>query len=604
MDFSRDEVSGEPVHRRAADLQHDYEQIVRNNLSKAYVNWPNEAGFLGLEEERGPIETKVHGNIPEWVEGSLYRTGPGVYEIEDTAKGPWRTSHWFDGLAQTHRFDIKLAEDKQMKVFYSSRRQSQRIVDQIRRDGHRAGYSFGQKADPCLGIYGKFMAAWSAMSPDANARGRENVSVTVQLNPPLKPDVKLSDSRDERDSSKATLANGHRTAIPKDVWVLTDTAGMKQIDPTTLEPIGFAKQSALHPDLKGQMSCAHAHRDSETGDFFNYNLEMGRKNIYRVFRVSATTGETEILATIQRQGVKPAYIHSFFLSERFVVLCIPSSHLAWNGLSVAWNRNVMDGLEPFDQSKKTQWFVVDRRLGKGVVAEFQTDAGFFFHTVNAFEERDAQDRRDGTVSLFCDLVGYRKTDILHGLYMDVILRRNGAAEKFWDGEEKIASSNTHLERFRVRVPLPEGEGVPARPTLMSDVPVLVPERLVSIAGPHSGELPTINPCYATRRSRYVYALSARGYSSLLDSLVKTDVETGDVVFWNNPHGHTPGEAVFVPRPGEGNAEDDGVLLVVVLDGHRRNSYLVCLDARTMRELGRADVPVAVGIGFHGAHNKL
>jgi torulene dioxygenase len=58
----------------------------------------------------------------------------------------------------------------------------------------------------------------------------------------------------------------------------------------------------------------------------------------------------------------------------------------------------------------------------------------------------------------------------------------------------------------------------------------------------------------------------------------------------------------VARP-DGTEEDDGVLLVVVLDGHARNSYLLCLDARTLKEVGRADVPVAIGIGFHGAHNK-
>jgi len=603
MATSNFDSPGEPIHRTAADQKEDYESIVQNMVNKAWSDWPNEAGFLGLKEERGPVELKVQGNIPEWVEGSLFRTGPGVYDV-DTPKGTWRTSHWFDGLAQTHRFDIQRTDDNKMKVFYSSRFQSQHIVDRIRKGGTRSGYSFGQKADPCLGLYSKFMAAWSAMSPDPSKRGQENIAVAVLVNPPLKPDRKLSgQSPGESGAGNAPVTNGHRSGIPKDVWLTTDTAGMKQIDPATLEPIGYVKQDSLHPDLKGQMSCAHPHRDPVNGDLYNYNLEMARHSTYRIFRVSAATGQTEILATIQRPGVKPAYIHSFFLSENFVVLSIPSSHLGWNGLGVAWHRNVMEGIEKFDESKKTQWFVVDRRHGKGVVAEFQTDAGFFFHTVNAFEERSGA-ADNSAVTLHLDVVQYLSTDMLYGLYLDVILDRDGGNARYWDGPEKVATSTTHLNRYRViGVPDPSTPAVPANPTVKGrNTPVVHAEREISIIGPHSGELPTINPAYATRRTRYVYGLAARGFSSIFDNLVKTDMDTGDVVFWNGPHGHTPGEAIFVADP-HGTAEDDGVLLVVVLDGHARSSYLLCLDARTMKELGHADVPVAVGIGFHGAHHK-
>ncbi|KAI6119973.1 carotenoid oxygenase [Pisolithus croceorrhizus] len=54
------------------------------------------------------------------------------------------------------------------------------------------------------------------------------------------------------------------------------------------------------------------------------------------------------------------------------------------------------------------------------------------------------------------------------------------------------------------------------------------------------------------------------------------------------HGHSPGEAIFVPNPN-GAAEDDGVLPSVVLDGCAEKSYLLVLDAKTMKEAVRADV---------------
>ncbi|MFB6375192.1 MAG: carotenoid oxygenase family protein, partial [Bradymonadaceae bacterium] len=60
----------------------------------------------------------------------------------------------------------------------------------------------------------------------------------------------------------------------------------------------------------------------------------------------------------------------------------------------------------------------------------------------------------------------------------------------------------------------------------------------------------------------------------------------------------PGEPVFVPR-AEAEAEDDGVLLSVVLDGEAGRSFLVVLDAATLEEVGRATVPHHIPLGFHG-----
>lgn len=81
------------------------------------------------------------------------------------------------------------------------------------------------------------------------------------------------------------------------------------LDPQTLEPIGTAQQTSLHPSLKGPSSATHAKSDPNTGDLYNYNLEYGRKGTYRVFTVSASSGETCILATI---STDPSYLVSLF----------------------------------------------------------------------------------------------------------------------------------------------------------------------------------------------------------------------------------------------------------------------------------------------------
>ncbi|CAM1501175.1 Fc.00g103370.m01.CDS01 [Cosmosporella sp. VM-42] len=564
-------LNGAGTLRRTRDHEvEDNDQALQNFLGESWKDWPNEAGFDHLEEHRGPIDLQIKGEIPAWAAGSLYRTGPGQSTIKDTAKGTHYTTHWFDGFAHTHKFDIIApgSPEEKTSVSYSSRRQSQEFVDLIKEKGWRAGMSFGQKADPCVGIFSKFMSVFEQ-------RKFANANVTVLHVPGLQ----------RMDSS------GHRTGNA-DLCIGTDFAGMQRMNPQTLEPLGLAMQKVLHPDLKGVMSCAHAQRDPETGDFFNYNLEFGRMATYRVFRVNAATGTTDILATVSEPDLQPAYIHSFFLTESYVVLCIPSSHFGWNGMKIPWQRNLLEAIVPFDQSKACRWIVVDRKHGKGVVGRFSTPAGFFFHSINAFEEHFKDENDVKRTDICLDYFTYKNLDILKGFYYDILLDRNDATKKYWLDEKRYGKDLMRMVRYRFKIPL-AGEG--------SEKPYSsVAKEEISILSPHAGELPTINPKYGGKPYRYFYSCSSRGLSTVMDSLVKTDLDTREALIWSGPRGHSPGEPIFVARPGA-SEEDDGVLLSVVVDGTAEASYLLCLDARTMEELGRAETDFAIGMGFHGAH---
>lgn len=141
------------------------------------------------------------------------------------------------------------------------------------------------------------------------------------------------------------------------------------------------------PILKGPMSCAHAQYDRENGDVFNYNLDLGVVFAkYRVFKTSLESGTTDILATISDIYTPGAYIHSFFLTQDFVVLAVWTSHFSGYGASILLHRNVLDAIAPFDPNKKVKWLVVDRRHKRGVVARFESQAAFSFHSVNAWKE--------------------------------------------------------------------------------------------------------------------------------------------------------------------------------------------------------------------------
>ncbi len=83
-------------------------------------------------------------------------------------------------------------------------------------------------------------------------------------------------------------------------------------------------------------------------------------------------------------------------------------------------------------------------------------------------------------------------------------------------------------------------------------------------------------------------------------LARIDVTGGPELTWSES-GVYPGEPVFVPRP-EGTAEDDGVVLCVLLEGS--DSSLLVLDASNFKELARARVELAIPFGFHGSFYTL
>jgi carotenoid cleavage dioxygenase-like enzyme len=96
--------------------------------------------------------------------------------------------------------------------------------------------------------------------------------------------------------------------------------------------------------------------------------------------------------------------------------------------------------------------------------------------------------------------------------------------------------------------------------------------------------------------RYVYGAGTAG-APFLKRLVKLDVRDGTHATWEAPEAWA-GEPVFVPRPGA-EAEDDGVVLSVVLDAGARRSFLLVLDAHSFEEVARAQAPHHIPFGFHG-----
>ena len=111
------------------------------------------------------------------------------------------------------------------------------------------------------------------------------------------------------------------------------------------------------------------------------------------------------------------------------------------------------------------------------------------------------------------------------------------------------------------------------------------------------------PLPRSKRYCYVYGMVVKYDNQTYHNiaLVKKDLcsqDGGGDREWRAPL-NFPVEAWFLATPPGTGAEDDGLLLLPVLDGKARNSYLLLLNAADMTEVARAELPFLVPMTFHG-----
>lgn len=529
-------------------------------------------------EELAPKDLEVVGHFPAYTAGVLFRNGLGPRELATDKRNIFRVNHWFDALAQVHRFQIYPQDaNGRTRITHNSRRTCDTVIERIIRTGDRSGYTFAAKYDPCLTFFQKLQ---SFFKPAPRASPSDvSISVTLSANFPG-----LSKTGKER---YGPFMDDVETLCNK-----TDASQIQMLDPQTLEPLGIARQETLHPLLKGPTSGAHAKVCPFTGDVYNYNLEFGgRLGAYRVFHVSASTGQTSILATIK---APPAYLHSMFMSENFLILCVWNSFFSAAGAPILWMRNYLEALAKFDSSKPATWYVIDRiplkEGGRGLVATYTSDAFFCFHTINAYEEPSMTS--PGQTDIVADFCSYESTEVITRFYIENMISDSPKAKAYSDP----ANKSCRAAFTRVKLESVSSAG----PVGLNKV-----QPVFKLPAGSAPELPSLAGQVRTKKHRYVYGVTDTGAATFFDGLIKYDVSDPTNITsktWSR-HGQSAGEPIFIADPARLHEEDGGVLLTVVLDGVAGKSYLLVLDAQNMTEVARANVDGVVGFGFHGTHVK-
>src|SRR4051812_608865 len=221
---------------------------------------PAAAGFADLNEEVALDSIPVRGELPQWMRGSLVRVTPSKFDT-----GAEQIRHWFDGLAMLHRFGFAGG-----RVSYANRFLRSESYDRAER-GERIGQGFA--TDPCRAIFKRVQSFFSPHFVD-------NANVNL-------------------------MRLGERYVA------MTETPLPVEFDAATLETLGRAGKAP------GQITTAHPHHDRERSEAVNYAAQLGPRSTYRVYATNVS-GERRIVAKVPVR--EPAYMHSFAMTERFVVL--------------------------------------------------------------------------------------------------------------------------------------------------------------------------------------------------------------------------------------------------------------------------------------------
>ncbi|GCC28427.1 hypothetical protein chiPu_0006857 [Chiloscyllium punctatum] len=463
--------------------------------------------FRGNKRESPePVKAEIQGQIPQWLQGTLIRNGPGMHKIGDTVY-----NHWFDGLSLLHSFTFENGE-----VFYRSR--------YLRSDTYKSNIEanrivvseFGTMAypDPCKNIFSKAVSYLTHAIPDFT----DNCLINI---------IKYGE----------------------DFFASSEVNYIRRIDPRTLETlekVDYTKYVSLN------LATSHPHYDGE-GNTYNMGTSIAEK------------GKT-----------------------KYLFVKIPNTKLVTSKLDQEEPMDIiyLGFKKAFD---KTYIHIIDRKTKKPLPVKFYTDALIVYHHVNAYEEDN---------HVVFDIIAYDD----NGLYEMFYLENMTSSNQKFDIKGKTFSLPS-CRRFII--PLDHDKTTELSRnmcTLGNTTAYALKEKDGSVyCKPEvlfeGIELPQINYDYNGSKYRYIYASKVR-WRPIPTKVIKCDIQSRSCLEWREEH-CWPAEPVFVKLP-DSKDEDDGVILSsIVSTDAKKSSFLLILDAKTFKELGRASVSVDVHLDLHG-----
>ncbi|GFT31527.1 beta,beta-carotene 9',10'-oxygenase, partial [Nephila pilipes] len=221
------------------------------------------------------------GSIPDWVEGHLFRAGPGKWDFEDG----FTVNHFLDGSALVYKFTIQKGQVSVKSKFLDS--EAYRKLSQF----NRLVYTeFGTRSYPdlCKNIFQRFFAHFLPISFTDN-----------------------------------TFAN--ICMLEDEMYLFSETNNIWKVNP---EDLSCVEKTDITNVVSVDAATSHPHQTSN-GTIYNLGSSVITGLKYHVMKISPSTS-AEGPKTFERVTIHSTisssyktslgYYHSFGLSENYILL--------------------------------------------------------------------------------------------------------------------------------------------------------------------------------------------------------------------------------------------------------------------------------------------
>lgn len=261
------------------------------------------------------------GQIPERLQGSMYRNGPGRLERRGR-----RVGHWFDGDGLILAVHFRNGEAVGLSRFVQT-----------------AGYQEEAKLDRFLfGSYGMTPPGpiWQRFG-----RGTKNAANTAVL------------------------------ALPDRLLALWEGGWPHALDRETLETLGPVSLEGLKPS---QPFSAHPKQDPHTQTIYNFGVMLGRTT---TLQITQSTPQGQIVKQASIPLNQASLIHDWVIAGPYLVFCIPPVGI--NPLPFLLNLQSFSDCLSWHPQRGTEILVIDRD-SLTVVSRQKTDPWYQWHFSNGF----------------------------------------------------------------------------------------------------------------------------------------------------------------------------------------------------------------------------
>lgn len=490
--------------------------------------------------------TLTKGSSPAWLQGALYRVGPGMFEYGDRS-----VNNLCDGLAKVHGWRFQEGGN----VSYTGVMIESRALNLTRLRGRFYHIPVMGDVRPDYSLAEEVVM----MTTDHQQGNADNTNIAIW---------NLDDGESITVCTESPLLN---SMVPE---------SLHYRKPLT-QP-GFSELSATDMAM---FSASHFGKHP-SGSSINYILHMSmlpwkmgelEYTFYDYTPIGAGHIATKKIGSIKAPFSDIRLIHQFGVTENFVVIPRWNNMFTFQSLtSVVYDMAHMCNVFKFNYDAPTYMDVM--LISTGEVFSFELPPTRGVHITNSFERLNEK----GELEIVLDapvLTDVHSKDLNAHCMFDAL-----KIPLLMDPEtlyKEIPHDNT-LRRYIMNLNTMEYR-IESEPQLWKPVDSLV-------------DFPMVNPDYMGRP--YCYSYYQQWYfPNMTMSLIKYDSCTKTLLSWKEPALRIM-EPIFAPNP-KGTAEDDGVIVAPAYNEIHNKTELLVWNAKDLEVVTRYDNPVNVPFTIHG-----